>query len=109
MDPQYAIDLWGLRRPFEVSRFLAAIREHLDEITTAAVSASLTVSWSFASRDALRTAGIELEKRPPPEWAASDHAAPSHGRLCHATGRDLPEGRGRQDHQAATSSGHAKL
>jgi hypothetical protein len=39
IDPQYAIDLWGLRRPLEASRFLAAIREHMDEITTAAVSA----------------------------------------------------------------------
>jgi hypothetical protein len=39
IDPQYAIDLWGLRRPVEVRRFLAAIREHMDEITKAAVSA----------------------------------------------------------------------
>jgi hypothetical protein len=39
VDPQYAIDLWGLRRPLDASRFLAAIREHLDEITQAAVSA----------------------------------------------------------------------
>lgn len=42
MDPHSAIDLWGLRRPVEVSRFLAAIREHMermDEISKAAVSA----------------------------------------------------------------------
>jgi hypothetical protein len=39
IDPQYAIDLWGLRRPFEVSRFVAAIREHMDEITKAAIAA----------------------------------------------------------------------
>jgi hypothetical protein len=36
---QYAIDLWGLRPPIEISRFLAAIREHMDEITKAALSA----------------------------------------------------------------------
>ena len=39
IDPQYAIDLWGLRPPIEVSHFLAAIREHMDEITKAALSA----------------------------------------------------------------------
>jgi len=39
IDPQYAIDLWGLRRPFEASRFVAAIREHMDEITKAAIAA----------------------------------------------------------------------
>jgi hypothetical protein len=39
IDPQYAIDLWGLRLPFEVSRFVAAIREHMDEITKAAIAA----------------------------------------------------------------------
>jgi hypothetical protein len=39
VDPQYAIDLWGLRRPLDASRFLAAIREHMDEITKPAVSA----------------------------------------------------------------------
>ena len=39
IDPQYAVDLWGVRQPIEVSRFLAAIREHMDEIRTAALSA----------------------------------------------------------------------
>jgi hypothetical protein len=39
IDPQYAIDLWGLRRPVELSCFLEAIREHMDEIRTAALSA----------------------------------------------------------------------
>jgi hypothetical protein len=39
VDPQYAIDLWGLRRPLDASRFLAAIREHMDEINKAAISA----------------------------------------------------------------------
>jgi hypothetical protein len=29
----------GVRQPIEVSRFLAAIREHMDEIRTAALSA----------------------------------------------------------------------
>jgi hypothetical protein len=37
--PQYAVDLWGLRRPVEPSRFAAAIQEHMDEITKAAVAA----------------------------------------------------------------------
>jgi hypothetical protein len=39
IDPQYAIDLWGLPRPLELSRFLAAIREHMDEINKAALAA----------------------------------------------------------------------
>ena len=39
IDPQYAIDLWGLRPPIEASHLLAAIREHMDEITKAAISA----------------------------------------------------------------------
>jgi hypothetical protein len=39
IDPQYAIDLWGLRRPLELSRFLAAIHEHMDEINKAALAA----------------------------------------------------------------------
>lgn len=39
IDPQYAIDLWGLRRPVEPLRFASAIQEHMDEITKAAVAA----------------------------------------------------------------------
>jgi hypothetical protein len=39
IDPQYAIDLWGLRRPVEPSEFASAIQEHMDEITRAAVAA----------------------------------------------------------------------
>jgi hypothetical protein len=39
IDPQYAIDLWGLRRPVEPRRFVAAIREHMDEINKAALAA----------------------------------------------------------------------
>jgi hypothetical protein len=32
IDPQYAIDLWGLCRPIDAVKFTAAIREHLGEI-----------------------------------------------------------------------------
>ena len=39
IDPQYAVDLWGLRRPVEALRFIAAIREHMDEINKAALAA----------------------------------------------------------------------
>lgn len=39
IDPQYAVDLWGLQPPVEAASFLAAIREHMDEVTKAAVSA----------------------------------------------------------------------
>ena len=39
IDPRYAIDLWGLRRPVEPVKFAAAIREHMDEITKAATAA----------------------------------------------------------------------
>jgi hypothetical protein len=39
IDSQYAIDLWGLRRPFEPRQFAAAIREHMDEINKAALAA----------------------------------------------------------------------
>ena len=39
IDPKYAIDLWGLRRPIEAARFVAAIREHMDEINKAALAA----------------------------------------------------------------------
>ena len=39
IDPPYAIDLWGLRRPVQPSEFAAAIQEHMDEITKAAVAA----------------------------------------------------------------------
>ena len=39
IDPQYAIDLWGLRRPVEPSEFASAIQERMDEITRAAVAA----------------------------------------------------------------------
>jgi hypothetical protein len=39
IDPQHAIGLWGLRRPLEPSKFAAAILEHMDEITKAAVTA----------------------------------------------------------------------
>jgi hypothetical protein len=39
VDPQSTIDLWGLRPAIEVSHFLVAIREHMDEITKAALSA----------------------------------------------------------------------
>lgn len=39
INPQYAIELWGVRPPIEVSHFLTAIREHMDEITKAALSA----------------------------------------------------------------------
>lgn len=38
VDPQYAIDLWGVRRPVDPLKFASAIREHLGEITKAAVS-----------------------------------------------------------------------
>ena len=39
IDPQYAIDLWGLCRPIDAVKFTAAIREHLDEINKAALAA----------------------------------------------------------------------
>jgi hypothetical protein len=39
IDPQYAVDLWGVRRPVETASFLVAIRDHMDEVTKAAVSA----------------------------------------------------------------------
>jgi hypothetical protein len=37
--PQYAIDLWGLRRPLDARKFIAAIREHMEEINKAALAA----------------------------------------------------------------------
>jgi hypothetical protein len=39
IDPRYAVDLWGLRRPVEAVKFAAAIREHMDEITKMAAAA----------------------------------------------------------------------
>ncbi len=39
IDPRYAVDLWGLRRPVEGRAFVAAIREHMDEINKAALAA----------------------------------------------------------------------
>ena len=39
VDPRYAIDLWGLRRPVEPRKLFAAIREHMDEINKAALAA----------------------------------------------------------------------
>jgi hypothetical protein len=39
IDPQYAIDLSGLRRPPQPPEFLAAIREHMEEIAKAATTA----------------------------------------------------------------------
>lgn len=39
IDPQYAIDLWAVRRPVEAAKFVAAIREHMDEINKAALAA----------------------------------------------------------------------
>ena len=39
IDPQYAIDLGGLRRPVDPLKFAAAIREHMDEINKAALAA----------------------------------------------------------------------
>jgi hypothetical protein len=39
IDPQYAIDLWGLRRPVEPRMFVAAICQHMDEINKAALAA----------------------------------------------------------------------
>jgi hypothetical protein len=39
IDPRYAVDLWGLKPPAEAAFFLAAIREHMDEITKAAIAA----------------------------------------------------------------------
>jgi hypothetical protein len=39
IDPQYAVDLWGLRRPVEAAKFAATIREHMDEILKAATAA----------------------------------------------------------------------
>ena len=39
IDPQYAIDMWGLHKPVERLEFLRAINEHMDEITKAATAA----------------------------------------------------------------------
>jgi hypothetical protein len=39
VDPQYAIELWGLRKPVELIEFVRAIKEHMDEITKAATAA----------------------------------------------------------------------
>lgn len=43
IDPQYAIDLWGLRPPIELSHFLAAIMKSRRPLSPP----SRTVSWSF--------------------------------------------------------------
>jgi len=39
IDPRYAIDLWGVPRPLDAATFIAAIREHMDEIVKAATAA----------------------------------------------------------------------
>ena len=39
IDPKYAIDLWGLRRPVDARKFIVAICEHMDEINKAALAA----------------------------------------------------------------------